>query len=185
MTSFVCNPPQNSTIGAKNTSEITLKGVSWSGGGRKIERVDVSIDGGKNWTAAELYKPIEQRYNHHWAWTQWYKTIKLPQEIQDRLKRGEKVKLDLTSKAVDSAFNVQPETMAPYWNPRGIAINHWYHSKVQLDPSLPKNEIKRPEAEFGFSNTPSGGHFDRQWGLGGWMVDEKHNNDPRKRGMEK
>lgn len=24
----------------------------------------------------------------------------------------------------------QPETMAPYWNARGIAINHWYHSNV-------------------------------------------------------
>jgi len=45
--------------------------------------------------------------------------------------------------------------------------------------------MKRPESEFGFSNTPSGGQFDRQWGLGGWMVDEKHNNDPRKRGMDK
>ena len=77
VTSFVCNPPQNSTIGVKNTDEITLKGVSWSGGGRKIERVDISIDGGQHWTAAELYKPIEQRYNHHWAWTQWYKTIKV------------------------------------------------------------------------------------------------------------
>lgn len=103
MTSFVCNPPQNATIGAKNTGEITLKGVSWSGGGRKIERVDVSIDGGQNWTAAELYKPIDQRYNHHWAWTQWYKTIKLPEEVQAKLKRGEKVQLDLTSKVGPSS----------------------------------------------------------------------------------
>ena len=105
--------------------------------------------------------------------------------MKEKLKRGEKVELDLTSKAVDSAFNVQPEKMAPYWNPRGIAINHWYHSKVELDPSLPQGAVKRPESEFGFSNTPSGGHFDRQWGLGGWMVDKNHNNDPRKRGMDK
>ena len=132
-----------------------MKGVSWSGGGRKIERVDISIDGGKNWTAAELYKPIEQRYNHHWAWTQWYKTVALPKEFQEKLQRGEKVELDLTSKAVDSAFNVQPETVTPYWNPRGIAINHWYHSKVTLDPSKPKDHAERPESEFGFSNTPS------------------------------
>lgn len=147
MTSFVCNPPQNSTIGVKNSKEITLKGVAWSGGGRKIERVDISVDGGENWTAAELYKPIEQRYNHHWAWTQWYKTIKLPEELQEKLKNGEKVKMSLTSKAVDSAFNVQPETMSPYWNPRGIAINHWYHSKIVLDPKLTKDEVVRSESE--------------------------------------
>lgn len=130
MTSFVCNPPQNCILGVKGSKDITIKGVSWSGGGRKIERVDVSLDGGKNWTATELYKPIEQRYNHHWAWTQFHKTLPLPKEVQEKLNHGEKVTIDLTSKAVDSAFNVQPECMAPYWNPRGIAINHWYHSKV-------------------------------------------------------
>jgi hypothetical protein len=54
--SFVCNPTQNTIMGGKNATDITLKGVAWSGGGRKIERVDVSIDGGKTWTAAELYK---------------------------------------------------------------------------------------------------------------------------------
>lgn len=183
VTSFVCNPPQNCTMGAKGgLDEITLKGVSWSGGGRKIERVDVSIDGGKNWTAAELYKPIEQRYNHHWAWTQFHQTIKLPEEVKNKLKCGQKVHLDVSSKAVDSAFNVQPETMAPYWNPRGIAINHWYHSKITLDPSLKAGETVKGDSEFGFSNTPSGGKFDRQWGLGGWMVDKDHNNDPRLRG---
>lgn len=50
--SLVCQPPQNSVIGARAATDITLKGVAWSGGGRKIERVDVSIDGGKNWTGA-------------------------------------------------------------------------------------------------------------------------------------
>lgn len=68
VTSFVCNPPQNAVVGGKNASDITLKGVAWSGGGRQIQRVDVSLDGGENFTAAELFKPIEQRYNHHWAW---------------------------------------------------------------------------------------------------------------------
>jgi len=64
--SFVCNPPQNCIIGALGATDITLTGVAWSGGGRKIERVDVSIDGGKTWTAAELHKPIEQKRNRHW-----------------------------------------------------------------------------------------------------------------------
>jgi hypothetical protein len=45
--SLVCNPPQNSVLGMKGATDITVKGVAWSGGGRKIERVDVSIDGGK------------------------------------------------------------------------------------------------------------------------------------------
>mmetsp|Transcript_26349 Transcript_26349/g.62706 ORF Transcript_26349/g.62706 Transcript_26349/m.62706 type:complete len:256 (-) Transcript_26349:604-1371(-) len=105
--SMICNPPQNTVIGGKNTNSITLKGVAWSGGGREVQRVDVSIDGGETWTAAELYKPIKQKWNHHWAWTQFYKTIELPEEIKQKLKRGENVRLDLVSKALNSDFNVQ------------------------------------------------------------------------------
>jgi sulfite oxidase len=110
-----------------------LKGVAWSGGGQEIQRVDVSIDGGKTWTAAELYKPIEQKWNRHWAWTQFYKTIELPDDIKKKLKQGEHVRLDLVSKALNSDFNVQPERMEPYWNSRGIAINHWYHVNVRTE----------------------------------------------------
>lgn len=131
--SIICNPPQNTILGGKNTSSITLKGVAWSGGGREVQRVDVSIDGGKTWTAAELYKPIKQRWNCHWAWTQFYKTIELPEEMKAKLKRGEHVRLDLVSKALNSDFNVQPERMEPYWNGRGVAINHWYHVNVSSE----------------------------------------------------
>lgn len=175
VTSFICNPPQNSTLGAKGASDITLKGVAWSGGGRKIERVDVSIDGGKTFTAAELFKPIEQRYNHHWAWTQFHMTLALPDEVQKKLARGEKVEMDVTSKALDSAFNVQPSIMSPYWNPRGIAINHWYHVKITLDPTLEKGVTIRtdPQGEV-FSNTPTGGRFDREWGYSGFQLDPEH-----------
>eukprot|EP00538_Stauroneis_constricta_P011208 CAMPEP_0119554022 /NCGR_PEP_ID=MMETSP1352-20130426/6614_1 /TAXON_ID=265584 /ORGANISM="Stauroneis constricta, Strain CCMP1120" /LENGTH=678 /DNA_ID=CAMNT_0007600537 /DNA_START=94 /DNA_END=2130 /DNA_ORIENTATION=- len=179
VTSFVCNPPQNATIGGKGRKEISFKGVAWSGGGRKIERVDVSIDGGKTWTAAELFKPIEQRYNHHWAWTQFHKTLPLPKEAQEKLDRGEKVELDIVSKALDSAFNVQPENMDPYWNPRGIAINHWYHVKTEVDPNLEQDEVVHHELEKGFANTPSGGKFERAWGMAGWYLDPDHKSDPK------
>jgi hypothetical protein len=36
---------------------ITVKGYAWSGGGRGIERVDVSSDGGKTWKTASLTRP--------------------------------------------------------------------------------------------------------------------------------
>jgi hypothetical protein len=57
----------------------------------------------------------------------------------------------------------------------GIAINHWYKVKVTLDPNLQKGEIIRREPEEGFANTPSGGHFDRTWKMGGWVLDPQHN----------
>ena len=82
----------------KGATDFTFKGVSWSGGGRAIERVDVSIDGGDSWTASELYKPVKQKCNHNWAWTQFSKTIALPEDIKEKLRRGEKVEMDITSK---------------------------------------------------------------------------------------
>ncbi len=34
-------------------------------------RVDVTIDGGKNWTAADLHeKPVKQIRNRQWGWYQ-------------------------------------------------------------------------------------------------------------------
>jgi Mo-co oxidoreductase dimerisation domain len=141
--SFICNPPQNTILGGKNTTSITLKGVAWSGGGREVQRVDVSIDGGKTWTAAELYKPIKQKWNRHWAWTQFYKTMELPEDVKIKLRRGENVRLDLVSKALNSDFNVQPERMEPYWNARGVAINHWYHVNVSpMRPNLAWCHVK-------------------------------------------
>jgi len=86
----------------------------------------------QNWTAAELYKPIEQRRNRHWAWTQFTKTLPLPEDVRKRLARGEQVTMDITSKAMNSDFNLQPERMEPYWNARGVCINHWYHVKVRV-----------------------------------------------------
>lgn len=179
MQSLVCNPSQNSLIGMKDATDITVKGVAWSGGGRKVERVDVSIDGGKSWTAAELYKPIEQRRNRHWAWTHFNKTLQLPEDVRKRLARGEQVKLDITSKAMNSDFNVQPETMAPYWNARGVCINHWYHVKTILDPNRKKEDVQHDNTENEFANTPSGGKFTEPWGQHGWTIDPAHQTDPK------
>jgi sulfite oxidase len=177
--SLVCNPPQNTVVGMKDATDFTLNGVAWSGGGRKIERVDVSLDGGKNWTASELYKPIDQKRNRHWAWTQFSKTLPLPEEVKERLKRGETVELDVTSKAMNSDFNVQPERMDPYWNARGVCINHWYHVKVTLDPNREKGSVTHDNSAIEFANTPSTGKFAKPWGRHGWTIDPKHQSAPR------
>ena len=69
------------------------------------------------------------------------------------------------------------QSHTPSYYSSGIAINHWYHVKVTLDPNLPKGEIIRhdPPGEEGFANTPSGGQFDRKWAMGGWKIDPDHN----------
>lgn len=69
-----------------------ITGVAWSGRG-KIKRVDVSIDGGRNWTAARLQTPIMSkclvRFQLPLNWT------------------GEQ-QLFLMSRAVDETGHIQP-----------------------------------------------------------------------------
>ena len=51
--SAICEPSTGASISADN-EEITIKGYAYSGGGRGIVRVDLSLDGGKTWFNPEL-----------------------------------------------------------------------------------------------------------------------------------
>jgi sulfane dehydrogenase subunit SoxC len=54
-----------------NTGFYNVTGLAWSGRG-KIARVDVSVDGGKNWSQARLETPVMDkcltRFNIDWVW---------------------------------------------------------------------------------------------------------------------
>ena len=129
-------------------------GIAWGGGGRGVNRVDVSLDNGKNFTRAEmLEKPIEQKRKSEWSWTFFEKTIPLPDDLRQKLQDGEKVELTLTSKAFNSAWNVQPEN--PNYNAHGCCVNHWYRVPITISPTTPE-DIK---FEGEFRNSPSGGKF--------------------------
>ena len=128
----------------------------------------------------ELIHQHDAILSSHWAWTQFTKVILLPNEIKEKLKNGENVKLDIVSKAMDSSFNLQPETSEPYWNARGVCVNHWYHVKTTLDPKSEKDSFSHaPDVVDEFGNTPSGGKFASTWGDHGWKIDPKHQTDSR------
>ncbi|CAH0474508.1 unnamed protein product [Peronospora belbahrii] len=110
-----------------DSSILTVKGYAWSGGGRNIIRVDVSTDGGKTSTPAELHESGKrQTYNRAWAWTPWEIDVKIPLGT---------TKLDIVCKAVDASYNVQPDTIAPIWNMRGILNNAWHRIHVLVAES--------------------------------------------------
>jgi len=50
---------------------VEIRGIAWSGHGR-IRRVDVSVDGGRNWSEAVLQEPVLTRaltrFRHPWRW---------------------------------------------------------------------------------------------------------------------
>ncbi len=54
-----------------NKGFCSITGLAWSGRG-KVRRVDVSVDGGRNWSAARLQTPVLDkcltRFNLDWVW---------------------------------------------------------------------------------------------------------------------
>eukprot|EP00062_Callorhinchus_milii_P026266 gi/632988182/ref/XP_007882966.1/ PREDICTED: sulfite oxidase, mitochondrial [Callorhinchus milii] len=121
--SVICCPCEGEEVEAEE--EITVRGYAWSGGGREVVRVDVSLDGGLTWRVAEL-EGEQQEPGRHWAWKLWSITAPVP----PGLPAGSR--LDIICKAVDDSYNAQPDTVAPIWNLRGVLNNSWHRVRVTI-----------------------------------------------------
>ncbi|KAK2821423.1 hypothetical protein Q7C36_020766 [Tachysurus vachellii] len=115
----------------RDMENVTVKGYSWSGGGREVVRVDVSLDGGKTWHVAEFQNSEEGETSapspppgKAWAWKLWEITIPLPDGAQE---------LEVVCKAIDSSYNTQPDSVAPIWNLRGVLSNAWHRVRVKVE----------------------------------------------------
>lgn len=110
--------------GEKETVMVKAKGWAWAGGGRNIVRVDITGDDGKSWTSADIVQGGDQRFGRAWAWVFW--ECEVPAKIR---KDGT---VSLASKAVDMAFNSQPENVDHSWNVRGLGNNSWYRAVLKV-----------------------------------------------------
>jgi len=168
--SVICVPGNRTTISSNNDS-IDVKGIAWSGAGRGIVRVEVSVDNGKTFTAADLIRsakgtspPPEFGMGRNHAWTQWSIKVpycELPKEIQDKVDSGEQTDLEICCKAIDGDLNSQPENMSVGWNVLGICINHWSRVQIKLSKDLADGEIRhapntpKPGSPFWGDGTPN------------------------------
>lgn len=123
--SVIVSPKPNTVCGL---DDIEVKGFAWSGGGRGIVRVDVSVDGGDTWETAELKEGSEQHPTRAWAWTFWEASLPVPENM-----RGKEV--TVLCRATDSSYNTQPERAEPIWNLRGLNCNCWHRVPVKHDDS--------------------------------------------------
>lgn len=157
--SMITHPSPHDVIAAVKSGcrSITVKGIAWGGGGLGVARVDVSADGGEHFTRAELLeKPIKEKRKSQWSWQFFERTVSLSDAVRERLLAGEPVDIVLTSKAFNSAWNVQPEN--PNYNAHGCCVNHWYKVPVTLNPNIEEDE-RKPESSSEYANKPSGGYF--------------------------
>jgi sulfite oxidase len=100
--SYITSPEDQARIA---TGSTTLRGIAWAGE-QRIERVEVSTDGGRRWSNAEL-----SRQNLPFAWRLWSIAWTPPEAGY----------YTILSRATDSAGSVQPVTAT--WNPSGYLYN--------------------------------------------------------------
>ncbi|GIY30048.1 hypothetical protein CDAR_445252 [Caerostris darwini] len=120
--SAICKPSENTKVKLQDNC-LKVEGYAWSGGGRKIVRVDISVDGGKTWHIADLIQDSSPLYRC-WAWTIW--KVSVPVDASS------KSELQIICKAIDSSYNVQPDSFPPIWNLRGVLGNAWHKITVQI-----------------------------------------------------
>jgi sulfite oxidase len=109
--SVIYQPMNEETVPA---GSVPVRGYAITGGGRSVERVDVSIDGGESWVTAEL-----EEGNDPWAWRFWEASVDL-----------EPGQYEIVARAWDAAANTQPELSEHIWNFKGYMNNAWH--KVQV-----------------------------------------------------
>lgn len=97
---------------------IAFEGYAISGGGRRIIRVDVSVDDGKTWDQAQLMQE-KALGNRAWSWRKWHYDC-------SRRKTG----CYVIVKAVDEAYNVQPESHSATYNFRGNLTSAWHRIRI-------------------------------------------------------
>ncbi|KAK7275698.1 hypothetical protein RIF29_16820 [Crotalaria pallida] len=129
-----------------------LRGYAYSGG-RKVTRVEVTLDGGETWYVCNLDHPEKpNKYGKYWCWCFW----SLEVEVLDLL--GAK---EIAVRAWDESLNTQPEKLI--WNVMGMMNNCWFKVKT--------NVCKPHKGEIGivFEHPTQPGNQS-----GGWMAKERH-----------
>jgi sulfane dehydrogenase subunit SoxC len=111
--SVITRPSGGQQLDARGFYEIT--GLAWSGGDA-VRRVEVSVDGGRNWKDARLQQPIapkaHTRFGFDWTWN------------------GEEVVLQ--SRCTDDKGQVQPTIaeLAKFW---GVDMDYFRMAATTAD----------------------------------------------------
>jgi len=90
----------------KGRDKLNIRGHAWSGD-RSITKVELSLDYGSTWVAADLEAPVNKN-----AWQHWNKTIEFPALGY----------YEVWARATDSSGVAQP-MVAGNWNPKGYLNN--------------------------------------------------------------
>jgi nitrate reductase (NAD(P)H) len=160
--SAMAQPDHNEVVDVDAVPEYTLKGYAYSGGGRRINRVEISIDDGTTWQLAEICYPEDL-----------YRAVTYEDEVYG--------KLDLTDRdtcfcwcfwsfpiatkalkdspavmvrAMDEGLSGQPRDM--YWNATSMMNNWWFRTAIHVEDGN-KLRFEHPT----MAGTTNGGWMER------------------------
>ncbi|RLM78533.1 hypothetical protein C2845_PM12G18700 [Panicum miliaceum] len=138
---------------ATTQSAYTVRGFAYSGAGKKVTRVDVTLDGGETWLLCALDHPEKPtKFGKYWCWCFWSVDV----EVADLLASKE-----IAVRAWDQSLNTQPENLT--WNLMGMMTNCWF--RVRISVCRPR----KGEIGMVFDHPVQPGNQP-----GGWMARQKH-----------
>ncbi|KAI0559530.1 nitrate reductase [Gracilaria domingensis] len=140
--SVIAHPCHQHKLQIDEKSSFEIKGYAYSGGGRKITRVELSFDGGHSWNECRLNYPEEKftriaRYGKYYCWMFWSFQVQNSGFIGAMKRSGE-----LRCRAWDQSNNMQPREMN--WNMLGCGNNAQYIVKTKF---ITGSEIDTEEKE--------------------------------------
>jgi sulfite oxidase len=112
--SAICKPVEGETL---SPGHVVVEGWALAGAERRVERVEISADGGGTWATAEL-----MRADGAWAWCFWETSLEL-----------EPGSFELVVRAWDSSAVPQPQDPGETWNLKGYANNAWHRVRVRVE----------------------------------------------------
>jgi nitrate reductase (NAD(P)H) len=149
--SAIAKPDHNETLSLVKQldKKYAVSGYAYTGGGRAISRVEVSLDNGVHWELATLdRKEKPTPYGMYWCWIWWSYEIKVADLVGCK---------EIMCRAWDESNNPQP--MNPTWNLMGMGNNHAFRVMVHLDKTADGEHV------FRFEHPTQPGQQ-----TGGWMA---------------
>jgi nitrate reductase (NAD(P)H) len=104
-----------------NEKEYEIKGYAYTGGGRKITRCEISLNGGYDWELCEIIRPTKAtKYGKHWTWVKFSKVVQISRLVDSP---------EVVCRAWDEANNTQPRDLT--WNLMGMGNNPQFRVKTK------------------------------------------------------
>lgn len=133
--SVICKPAHRERVALQPGKKYKVEGFAYAGTGSNINRVELTLDGGKTWRYCFKHyvdKPLRHG-EKHWAWVFWSCEVPVVELANTE---------EFAVRALDAHFQLQPEHMS--WNMTGMMNNAWYRIRPEIaeDPETHETVVR-------------------------------------------